>query len=200
MSNCLEILFDLMGDVEIEEVSGGVNRGAEVQQGEEGLGRGRGEGNRMYLVWEELTVALPNFGNGPTRRLLDGVTGCAQPGRIMAIMGPSSSGKSTLLNALASFRLYPSPNLTTTILNIMAAFMSREYKYNRQAFNQKARSMTEKYTKAGAGESSCSYQCTETKVDSMMCAEESRQYGISGVLSYGLLNTIYYLITFLLVW
>ncbi|MBA0638015.1 hypothetical protein Godav_028890 [Gossypium davidsonii] len=90
-----------MGDVEIEEVSGGVNGGAEVQQGEEGLGRGRGEGNRMYLVWEELTVALPNFGNGPTRRLLDGVTGCAQPGRIMAIMGPSGSGKSTLLDALA---------------------------------------------------------------------------------------------------
>ncbi|XP_012457605.1 uncharacterized protein LOC105778436 [Gossypium raimondii] len=27
-----------------------------------------------------------------------------------------------------------------------------------------------------------------------------RQYGISGVLSYGLLNTVYYLITFLLVW
>nr|KJB35758.1 hypothetical protein B456_006G126900 [Gossypium raimondii] len=90
-----------MGDVEIEEVNGGVNGGAEVQQGEEGLGRGRGEGNRMYLVWEELTVALPNFGNGPTRRLLDGVTGCAQPGRIMAIMGPSGSGKSTLLDALA---------------------------------------------------------------------------------------------------
>ncbi|KAK8336595.1 hypothetical protein V6Z11_A09G134400 [Gossypium hirsutum] len=90
-----------MGDVEIEEVNGGVNGGAEVHQGEEGLGRGRGEGNRMYLLWEELTVALPNFGNGPTRRLLVGVTGCAQPGRIMAIMGPSGSGKSTLLDALA---------------------------------------------------------------------------------------------------
>ncbi|TYH02445.1 hypothetical protein ES288_A09G141200v1 [Gossypium darwinii] len=90
-----------MGDVEIEEVNGGVNGGAKVHQGEEGLGRGRGEGNRMYLLWEELTVALPNFGNGPTRRLLVGVTGCAQPGRIMAIMGPSGSGKSTLLDALA---------------------------------------------------------------------------------------------------
>lgn len=77
----------------------------------------------MFLVWEELTVALPNFGNGPTRRLLDGVTGCAQPGRIMAIMGPSGSGKSTLLDALAGLPLYPSPNLTTTILNIMAAYM-----------------------------------------------------------------------------
>nr|KJB15763.1 hypothetical protein B456_002G194600 [Gossypium raimondii] len=31
-----------------------------------------------------------------------------------------------------------------------------------------ARSMTEKYAKAGARESSCGYQCTETKVDSTM--------------------------------
>ncbi|GMJ07438.1 hypothetical protein HRI_004413000 [Hibiscus trionum] len=45
---------------------------------------------------------------------------------------------------------------------------SREYKYNRQAFDHKARSMTEKYAKAGAGESSCSNQCTETRTDSTM--------------------------------
>ncbi|XWS26860.1 hypothetical protein CRYUN_Cryun26dG0066700 [Craigia yunnanensis] len=45
---------------------------------------------------------------------------------------------------------------------------SREYKYNRQAFDHKARSMTEKYAKAGAGESSCSNQCTETNTDSRM--------------------------------
>ena len=45
---------------------------------------------------------------------------------------------------------------------------SREYKYNRQAFDHKARSMTEKYARAGAGESSCSNQCTETNTDSLM--------------------------------
>ncbi|XP_031259602.1 ABC transporter G family member 13-like [Pistacia vera] len=55
----------------------------------------------MYLVWEDLTVVLPNFGDGPTRRLLNELTGYAEPGRIMAIMGPSGSGKSTLLDALA---------------------------------------------------------------------------------------------------
>ncbi|KAG6632375.1 hypothetical protein CIPAW_13G155100 [Carya illinoinensis] len=53
-----------------------------------------------YLVWEDLTVVLPNFGkNKPTKRLLHGLSGYAEPGRIMAIMGPSGSGKSTLLDA-----------------------------------------------------------------------------------------------------
>lgn len=55
----------------------------------------------MYLVWHDLSVVLPNFGDGHTRRLLDGLSGYAEPGRIMAIMGPSGSGKSTLLDALA---------------------------------------------------------------------------------------------------
>jgi Fe-S cluster assembly ATPase SufC len=52
-------------------------------------------------VWEDLTVVLPNFGNGPTKRLLQGLRGYAEPGRITAIMGPSGSGKSTLLDSLA---------------------------------------------------------------------------------------------------
>jgi ABC-type multidrug transport system fused ATPase/permease subunit len=55
----------------------------------------------VYLVWEDLTVVLPNFGNGPTKRLLQGLRGYAEPGRITAIMGPSGSGKSTLLDSLA---------------------------------------------------------------------------------------------------
>ncbi|KAI4306736.1 hypothetical protein L6164_029989 [Bauhinia variegata] len=55
----------------------------------------------MYLVWEDLSVVLPNFGKGSTKRLLDGLSGYAEPSKIMAIMGPSGSGKSTLLDALA---------------------------------------------------------------------------------------------------
>ncbi|KAG4194575.1 hypothetical protein ERO13_A06G062500v2 [Gossypium hirsutum] len=74
----------------------------------------------------------------------------------------------------------PSLNISTVLTSIrlllsepnpddgLMCEASREYKYNRQAFDQKARSITEKYAKAGAGESSCSYQCTETKVDSTM--------------------------------
>ncbi|CAN0902948.1 ABC transporter G family member 15 [Linum grandiflorum] len=61
----------------------------------------RDEGGATYLVWEDLTVVLPNLGDGHTRRLLDRLHGYAEPGRIKAIMGPSGSGKTTLLDALA---------------------------------------------------------------------------------------------------
>ncbi|KAF6155279.1 hypothetical protein GIB67_019805 [Kingdonia uniflora] len=69
-----------------------------------------------YLVWENLSVVLPNFGNkGPTKRLLEGLNGFAEPGRIMAIMGPSGSGKSTLLDSLAG-RLSENVIMTGNIL------------------------------------------------------------------------------------
>ncbi|GKU94008.1 hypothetical protein SLEP1_g7550 [Rubroshorea leprosula] len=65
--------------------------------------KARYDGGRKggYLVWEDLNVVLPNFGNKPTKRLLQGLNGFAEPGRIMAIMGTSGSGKSTLLDSLA---------------------------------------------------------------------------------------------------
>lgn len=66
-----------------------------------GGGGGHSGGAGAYLVWEDLTVVLPNNSNKPTRRILNGLTGFAQPSRIMAIMGPSGSGKSTLLDSLA---------------------------------------------------------------------------------------------------
>ncbi|KAI4386244.1 hypothetical protein MLD38_004190 [Melastoma candidum] len=68
-----------------------------------------------FLVWENLSVVLPNFGQGHTRRLLQGLDGCAEPGRIMAIMGPSGSGKSTLLDALAG-RLSRNVIMTGSVL------------------------------------------------------------------------------------
>lgn len=68
-----------------------------------------------YLVWEDLTAVLPNFGNGPPKRLLSGLNGFAEPGRIMAIMGPSGSGKSTLLDSLAG-RLSTNVIMTGNVL------------------------------------------------------------------------------------
>ncbi|VVB00574.1 unnamed protein product [Arabis nemorensis] len=62
---------------------------------------GGGDKALMYVAWEDLTVVIPNFGEGATKRLLNGVNGCGEPNRILAIMGPSGSGKSTLLDSLA---------------------------------------------------------------------------------------------------
>lgn len=66
-------------------------------------------GAAAFLAWEDLTALLPNSGNGPTRRLINALTGYALPGRIMAIMGPSASGKSTFLDALAGISLSAFP-------------------------------------------------------------------------------------------
>ncbi|PKI57729.1 hypothetical protein CRG98_021796, partial [Punica granatum] len=76
------------------EGSGRGGLGPEANRDEEGSAA-------MYLVWEELSVILPNMGNGHSRKLLNGVTGFAEPGRLLAIMGPSGSGKSTLLDSLS---------------------------------------------------------------------------------------------------
>ncbi|XP_043724889.1 ABC transporter G family member 15-like isoform X2 [Telopea speciosissima] len=91
--------------MEIEVNGSGLDR-TELEMGfSSGSGGGGGGGSEdesaVYLVWEDLTVMLPNFGKGPTKRLLQGLSGFAEPGRIMAIMGPSGSGKSTLLDSLA---------------------------------------------------------------------------------------------------
>ncbi|XP_042375083.1 ABC transporter G family member 12-like [Zingiber officinale] len=61
-----------------------------------------GAAEAAYLVWEDLTAALPNYGSGrPPKKLIQDLSGYAVPGRILAIMGPSGSGKSTLLDSLA---------------------------------------------------------------------------------------------------
>ncbi|KAL7084567.1 hypothetical protein ACP275_14G230800 [Erythranthe tilingii] len=103
--------------MEIEVTGGGggttagANGGGEMEMTELPL-----RGGEAYLVWQDLTVVLPNFGmQGPTRKLLNGLNGCAEAGRIMAIMGPSGSGKSTLLDSLAG-RLSRNVLMTGNIL------------------------------------------------------------------------------------
>ena len=114
--------------MEIEEVisSSGVDGGSGAGNAEAGLSGGGGgdEATSMYLVWEDLTVVLPNFGSGPTRRLLKGLNGYAEPGKIMAIMGPSGSGKSTLLDALAGTSLSPSPSPSLSLSLDVASHFS----------------------------------------------------------------------------
>lgn len=49
----------------------------------------------VYLTWEKLKVRVGS------KCILEGISGYASPGEIVAIMGPSGCGKSTLLDALS---------------------------------------------------------------------------------------------------
>ncbi|KAL5542981.1 hypothetical protein UlMin_010691 [Ulmus minor] len=63
-------------------------------------GEGSEVGDGAFLTWEDLWVTVPR-GKIGSRPILQGLTGYAKPGELLAIMGPSGCGKSTLLDALA---------------------------------------------------------------------------------------------------
>ncbi|PKI63299.1 hypothetical protein CRG98_016290 [Punica granatum] len=66
------------------------------------------------LTWKDLTVMV-TLGKGGTQKVLEGLTGYAEPGTLTALMGPSGSGKSTLLDALSG-RLATNAFLSGSIL------------------------------------------------------------------------------------
>ncbi|KAI4319268.1 hypothetical protein MLD38_032890 [Melastoma candidum] len=53
-----------------------------------------------WLTWRDLTVTVTRR-NGWMQKVLEGLTGYAEPGTLTALMGPSGSGKSTLLDSLS---------------------------------------------------------------------------------------------------
>ncbi|MED6127743.1 ATP-binding cassette sub- G member 1 [Stylosanthes scabra] len=56
--------------------------------------------NPISLTWKDLWVSA-SMGKRGTKAILQGLTGYAKPGQLLAIMGPSGCGKSTLLDTLA---------------------------------------------------------------------------------------------------
>ncbi|GBP26140.1 Protein scarlet [Eumeta japonica] len=52
------------------------------------------------LVWRDLSVHVTLRG-GMLKRLVNGVSGIAKPGTLVALMGPSGAGKTTLMSVLA---------------------------------------------------------------------------------------------------
>ncbi|KAK4536284.1 hypothetical protein CDCA_CDCA08G2309 [Cyanidium caldarium] len=55
----------------------------------------------VLLEWQEVTVRARDRRGGTWREILSDASGCARPGRILAVLGASGGGKSTLLRAVA---------------------------------------------------------------------------------------------------
>jgi ABC-type multidrug transport system ATPase subunit len=70
---------------------------------------------KCELGFEGVQIALEQKGkNMPDRLILDGsLKGKAMPGRMLAVMGPSGSGKSSLIHALAG-RIADSSQITVS--------------------------------------------------------------------------------------
>ncbi|KAI8532333.1 hypothetical protein RHMOL_Rhmol11G0205900 [Rhododendron molle] len=54
----------------------------------------------ISVTWEDLWVTVSDI-KGRRKRIVQGLTGYAHPGEVLAVMGPSGCGKTTLLDALA---------------------------------------------------------------------------------------------------
>lgn len=55
---------------------------------------------RVFLKWENLNYTVNE--NGKLNKVLKGVSGFANPGEILAVMGSSGSGKTSLLSILSN--------------------------------------------------------------------------------------------------
>ncbi len=69
------------------------------------------------LFWQNLSLCIENKKTGELRKVLNGSSGQANAGEVVAILGPSGAGKSSLLNALSGRVLSKFPPQGTVLLN-----------------------------------------------------------------------------------
>ncbi|KAI8612487.1 P-loop containing nucleoside triphosphate hydrolase protein [Chytriomyces sp. MP71] len=55
----------------------------------------------LTLAFKDLSYSIVDGKTKESKFLLEGISGCVQPGEILAVMGPSGAGKSTFLDVLA---------------------------------------------------------------------------------------------------
>ncbi|XP_014515135.2 ABC transporter G family member 11 isoform X2 [Vigna radiata var. radiata] len=89
---CVELIHNIPCDMDSSE--------AVLEQSVMNIEGSRVEMEGIFLTWKDVWVTASNRKNG-SRSILEGLTGYAKPGQLLAIMGPSGCGKSTLLDTLA---------------------------------------------------------------------------------------------------
>ncbi|XP_057417853.1 ABC transporter G family member 1-like isoform X1 [Lotus japonicus] len=96
------------------EASSNINASKMINGGGEASGWNQKKEMGMCLTWKDLWVSA-SMGKHGSKPILQGLTGFAKLGQLLAIMGPSGCGKSTLLDALAG-RLSSNTKQTGEIL------------------------------------------------------------------------------------
>ena len=69
----------------------------------------------IYVSWKDLCFSVPdrNDKEKKSKMILDGLNGSVNPGELVAVIGPSGSGKSSFLNCIAGRNM---DGITGTIL------------------------------------------------------------------------------------